>query len=34
MAAINDLLQQINDVSLRERLETEFARLSKKKNSG
>ncbi len=34
MAAINDLLQQINDVSLRERLETEFARLSKKKKFG
>jgi adenine-specific DNA-methyltransferase len=30
MAAINDLLRQIPDTSLRDRLEQEFARLSKK----
>ncbi len=34
MAAINDLLRQISDASLRERLEQEFARLSKNKKFG
>ncbi|SUL36933.1 hypothetical protein [Staphylococcus aureus] len=32
MAAINDLLRQIPDTSLRNRLEQEFARISKNKN--
>ncbi len=31
MAAIHDLLRQISDTALRERLEQEFARLSKSK---
>lgn len=34
MAAINDLLRQISDTSLRSRLEQEFARLSKNKKFG
>lgn len=34
MAAINDLLRQIPDTSLRDRLEQEFARLSKNKKFG
>ena len=34
MAAINDLLRQIPDTALRERLEQEFARLSKTKKFG
>jgi len=34
MAAINDLLRQIHDTSLRDRLEQEFARLSKNKKFG
>lgn len=34
MAAINDLLRQIPDAALRERLEQEFARLSKTKKFG
>lgn len=34
MAAINDLLRQIPDQALRERLEQEFARLSKNKKFG
>ena len=34
MAAINDLLRQIQDTVLRERLEQEFARLSKNKKFG
>jgi len=34
MAAINDLLRQISDASLRGRLEQEFARLSKNKKFG
>ena len=34
MAAINDLLQQIPDTALRERLEQEFSRLSKTKKFG
>lgn len=32
MAAINDLLRQIPDTSLRNRLEQEFARISKIRN--
>src|SRR5699024_12750829 len=34
MAAINDLLRQIPDTSLRNRLEQEFARISKNKKFG
>ncbi len=34
MAAINDLLRQITDKALRERLEQEFARLNKSKKFG
>lgn len=34
MAAINDLIRQIEDKNLRDRLQQEVARLSKKKSSG
>ena len=34
MAAINDLLRQIPDSTLRNRLEQEFARISKNKKFG
>ncbi|PHJ37371.1 hypothetical protein P378_16580 [Desulforamulus profundi] len=34
MAAINDLIRQIPDAALRERLEQEFARMSKNKKFG
>ena len=34
MAAINNLIEQISDVTLRERLEIEFLRLAKTKKFG